>query len=80
MAAPSELARILSMPLLALPSSTVLVQRVIWLHLFQANGAHKDPLLRFIDANTVKNIVRLVATFAWLASYAFDGHRTVANV
>jgi hypothetical protein len=67
------------MPFLALPSSTVLVQRVVWLHLFKASGAYKDPPLRFIDANTVKNIVRLLATLTGLGSNAFYWHMTVAN-
>ena len=68
-----------SMPLLALPSSTVLVQRVIWFHLFKASGAYKDPLLRFIDANTIKNIVRFLATLTVLGSNAFYWHMTVAK-
>ena len=67
------------MPLLALPSSTVLVQRVIWFHLFKASGAYKDPLLRFIDANTIKNIVRFLATLTVLGSNAFYWHMTVVN-
>jgi hypothetical protein len=67
------------MPLLALPSSTVLVQRVIWFHLFKASGAYKDPLLRFIDANTIKNIVRFLATLTVLGSNAFYWHMTVAK-
>ncbi|MCF7959543.1 MAG: hypothetical protein K9M08_02270 [Pirellula sp.] len=67
------------MSFLALPSSTVLVQRVVWLHMFKASGAYKDPPLRFIDSNTVKNIVRLLATLTGLGSNAFYWHMTVAN-
>jgi len=67
------------MPLLALPSSTVLVKRVIGFHLFKASRAYKDPPLRFIDANTIKNIVRFLATLTGLGSNPFYWHMTVAN-
>ena len=67
------------MAFLTLPSSTVLVQRIVWLHCFKAGWADEDPLLRFIDANTVKNIVCLLAPLTGLGSNAFDWHNSVVR-
>ena len=68
------------MPLLTFPGSSVLVQRVIRLHVLKASGAYKYPPLGFIDANTVKNIVCLHAPFTRLGSNAFNGHMIITNL
>lgn len=68
------------MPLLTLPSPTVLVQRVVWFYFFEASWADEDPLLRFIYANTVKYIVCLLTPLTGLGSNAFNGHMTIAKL
>lgn len=66
------------MSFLALPSSTVLVCGVIGLHLFKADRANKDPLLRIVKSNPVKYIVDLLTPITGLGAYAFDWHMSVA--
>jgi hypothetical protein len=63
-----------SMPFLAFPSPTVLVVRVTRFDLFQATWADKDPTLRFINANSIQDIVRFFAAITSLGTNAFDGH------
>ncbi len=67
------------MPFLTLPGSTVLIQRVVWLHLFETGRANKEPLLRFVNANTVKSFVGLFTLLTGLGPNAFYWHMTVAN-
>jgi hypothetical protein len=63
-----------SMPFLAFPSPTVLIKRVTRFDLFQATWADKDPTLRFINANSIQDIVRFSAAITSLGTNAFDGH------
>ncbi len=74
----SKVQRVL-MPFLALPGSTVLIQRIIWLHLFEAGRANKEPLLRFVNANTVKSIVGHLTPITGLGANTFDWHTALAN-
>ncbi len=67
------------MPFLALPGSTVLIQRVVWLHLFEAGRANKEPLLRFVNPNTVESVVGLFTPLTGLGPNAFYWHKPVAN-
>jgi hypothetical protein len=63
-----------SMPFLAFPSPTVLVKRVARFDLFQASWADKDPTLRFINANSIQDVVRFFAAITSLGTNAFDRH------
>ncbi len=61
------------MPFLALPGSTVLIQRVVGLHLFEAGRANEEPLLRFVNANSVKSVVGLFTRSQALVRMRFIG-------
>jgi len=51
-----------SMPLLALPGTAILVSRIVGLDFLKANRADEDPLLGFVDTNSIENIIRLLTT------------------
>jgi hypothetical protein len=50
------------MPLLAFPGTTILVSRIVGLYFLKANWADKDPFLRFVDTNSIENIISLLTT------------------
>jgi hypothetical protein len=50
------------MPLLALPGTAILVSRIVGLYLLEANRADEDPFLRFVDTNSIENIICLLTT------------------
>jgi len=50
------------MPLLALPGTAILVSRIVGLYLLKANRADEDPFLRFVDTNSIENIISLLTT------------------
>jgi hypothetical protein len=48
------------MPLFALPSTAILVSRIVGLYFLKANRADEDPFLRFVDTNSIENIIGLL--------------------
>jgi hypothetical protein len=50
------------MPLLALPGTAILVSRIAGLYFLKANRADEDPFLRFVDTNSIENIISLLTT------------------
>ena len=48
------------MPLLAFPGPTILVLRIVGLNFLKANRADEDPFLRFVDTNSIENIISLL--------------------
>ena len=51
-----------SMPLLAFPGPAILVSRIVGLYFLKANRADEDPFLRFVDTNSIENIISLLTT------------------
>jgi hypothetical protein len=64
--------------LLTLPSAAVLVVRVFGFDDFKTFGANEDPYLRFVDADSVKDVVCLLAAIARFGADAFDWHSITA--
>ena len=50
-----------SVPLLALPTSTILVVWIVWLHDFNADLADKNPVAVFRSANAEQSVPLLLA-------------------
>jgi len=63
------------MPLLAFPCAAVLIHRIVRLDLGQADRADKNPCSRFVDPNTIKNFVCLLAAIASFRTDPLNGQR-----
>jgi hypothetical protein len=50
------------MPLLALPGTAILVSRIVGLYFLKANRADEDPFRRFVNTNSIENIMSLLTT------------------
>jgi len=50
------------MPLFAFPGPAILVSRIVGLYFLKANRADEDPFLRFVDTNSIENIISLLTT------------------
>jgi hypothetical protein len=64
------------MPFLAFPGTAISVSRSVGLYFLKANRADEDPFLRFVDTNSIENIICLLTTLTRFGPYAFDGHFT----
>jgi hypothetical protein len=68
------------MPLLAFPGPAILVSRIVGLYFLKANRADEDPFLRFVDTNSIENIIRLLTTLTGFGTYTLNGHFTESSV